>query len=269
MTYFLKVVEDDSHGYLHFTVAGTGGDYAVDDNDILRYKFNMTNADFLTIDEMGHIFFKNEVTDSWSSSSMLNCSFPWDPITQTLSSSAEPGEDGGPTCNCDAYLDTEDDVDYLINGYFGSADTTQSILKESILDMSYDDKKEIMSLLCGRFLIEGDMASSGASQDPIFWVAHGAVEKVFQKIVFEDWLEDWDYPSVKSECSGHEYNGTKYWLNSFSFNDDTIDAAEITNAQFLEYLSPNSDFYKNNINFVYDHSDWSTVCEPYDVTLFD
>ena len=29
----------------------------------------------------------------------------------------------------------------------------------------------------------GDMGGSGAAMDPLFWVAHGAVDRLFQKVV--------------------------------------------------------------------------------------
>ena len=28
----------------------------------------------------------------------------------------------------------------------------------------------------------GDMGGSGAAMDPLFWVAHGAVDRLFQKV---------------------------------------------------------------------------------------
>jgi hypothetical protein len=47
-----------------------------------------------------------------------------------------------------------------------------------------------MKLICGRYQYDGDMAGSGAAIDPLFWVAHGAVERLFQRIIFEDVLVD-------------------------------------------------------------------------------
>ena len=29
----------------------------------------------------------------------------------------------------------------------------------------------------------GDMGGSGAAMDPLFWVAHGAVDRLFQKVL--------------------------------------------------------------------------------------
>ena len=31
----------------------------------------------------------------------------------------------------------------------------------------------------------GDMAGSGAAMDPLFWVVHGAVERIFQRVMLE------------------------------------------------------------------------------------
>ena len=52
------------------------------------------------------------------------------------------------------------------------------------------------------------MAGSGAATDPLFWVAHGAVERLFQRTVFEGVMTDMSYTS-SSPCSGHSYNGKR------------------------------------------------------------
>ena len=55
----------------------------------------------------------------------------------------------------------------------------------TILVKDFETKKKIMTLVCQRMSYEGDMAGSGAAMDPLFWVVHGAVERVFQRVMLE------------------------------------------------------------------------------------
>ena len=92
--------------------------------------------------------------------------------------------------------------------------------------------------------------------DPLFWVAHGAMERTFQKSVYEGIFSDMDFTKI-SHCSGHNFDSTKDWLNGFYFSDENIIASELTNAQLTAALSPTSDEYRDLINFIYDIGDYS------------
>jgi hypothetical protein len=122
--------------------------------------------------------------------------------------------------------------------------------------MDLDDQCELMNLLVNRFPFDGEMAGSGAAQDPLFWVAHGAVERMFQKVIFSNLTSDTDYTSTADRCSGHEKVGTKYWLTGFYFTNTSVVSEELTNVQINEILNPTTDQYRDLVNFVYDTSDY-------------
>jgi hypothetical protein len=82
-------------------------------------------------------------------------------------------------------------------------------------------------------------------------VAHGAVERIFQKAMISGVSSDSDYSFVGS-CSGHGANSPKAWLKGFYLVNETVNTAELTNSQLTNILDPNSDEYRDLINFVYD-----------------
>ena len=123
-----------------------------------------------------------------------------------------------------------------------------------------------MQLICGRMAFDGDMASSGAAHDPLFWVAHGAVERLYQRVVFEGILADTEYRQSevdKVTCSGHTADGTKAWLKGYQFEDASVDPTTLTNAELADVLDPTGDKYRDYLNFVYDDSTWSW-CDGFD-----
>jgi hypothetical protein len=87
--------------------------------------------------------------------------------------------------------------------------------------------------------------------DPLFWVAHGAVERTFQKAVFADIFSDMIYSNA-GHCSGHTSDSTKAWLKGYYFHDENVLAELLTNAQLTAILVPTSDQYRELVNFVYD-----------------
>lgn len=99
--------------------------------------------------------------------------------------------------------------------------------------------------------------SHSAALDPLFWVAHGAVERIFQKSLLSGVTSDRKFESNNS-CSGHRSTGTKDWLRGFFFVNETVDAASLTNTELTNILDPDSDEYRDLVNFVYDTAsfDW-------------
>ena len=68
-----------------------------------------------------------------------------------LTSSAHPGDVGGPDCQCQPdYLVSEEKVDVLIGLYFKSMPAD-----DTIVTLDFDTKKEIMTLVCQRMSYEG------------------------------------------------------------------------------------------------------------------
>lgn len=281
---FLTEVENQIHGNFHFTIAGTGGDYAQTTNQAFREKFSFSDANIVVTDDSSHDFFKNYITwqktyaDDPSVELYLNCTNDaWDPETQTLRTTSDPGTDDGPYCKCDtSVLKSTDAMNKMIAKIYRDwTGDDDSVAQEhetysKVYSLKPKLKSAFLTSFCSRYLLEGDLAGSGSAMDPMFWIAHGAVEKLFQKIVFENWLSDWTYGSLfPGECSGHDSDGTKAWLSGFSFLDSSVDASALTNSELMSILNPNSDSYRDYVSFVYDHSDWSTICANDGIVLFD
>lgn len=60
-----------------------------------------------------------------------------------------------------------------------------------------------------------------------------------------------------SHCSGHNAESTRAWLNGFYLSDESINTAELTNAELTAILDPTSDKYRDLVNFVYDTGSYS------------
>jgi hypothetical protein len=104
------------------------------------------------------------------------------------------------------------------------------------------------------------LSFKNAALDPLFWMVHGSVERLFQKSVFSDIFTDMDYPMKEADglpCSGDNSTSLKFWLNGFYFVDESIRADNLTNAELTNILVPTSDEYRDLINFVYDTGDYS------------
>lgn len=284
MATYLLGVEDSTHGNFHFTVAGAGGDFANSQNDILRSKYGFDDNDIVNLAKASQTFFKYYVTigivnkvesiDEYNALPIY-CTG----VTPVTSDSGEitypnPGDSNGPSCYVNPALSSSDDgLNSVMNNYFRNwqDDNPEMVTRDKITSLSYEDKLEVVNMLVGRFLFDGDMAGSGAAIDPLFWVAHGAVDRLFQKVMLSNWLSDSDYPLVSEfnkRCSGHIYNGTKPWLDGYQFVDPSYTATEITNNEFLNVLNPLSDQHRDMLDSVYDHSNWLSMCSMDGIKLF-
>ena len=92
--------------------------------------------------------------------------------------------------------------------------------------------------------------------DPLFWVAHGSMERVFQKLIFTGEFSDMEY-SATSHCSGHDSGSSKSWLEGFYFLDETVVAENVGNGNLTAILDPRSDLYRDLVSFVYDMESFS------------
>jgi hypothetical protein len=100
--------------------------------------------------------------------------------------------------------------------------------------------------------------------DPLFWVAHGAMERIFQKSVFAGIFSDMVYSTV-DHCEGHSAQSVKSWLNGYYFEDESVDTSTLTNAELIGILDPSSDKYRDYLNFVYDtfSFDWCSSSDSW------
>lgn len=89
---------------------------------------------------------------------------------------------------------------------------------------------DILRLIFSRMQLDGDMAGSGSALDPLFWAAHGAVERMYQRAMFEGVVADKEYRTTGdpgSECQGHNASLPLYWLKGFEFEDRSVLAHEV------------------------------------------
>jgi hypothetical protein len=100
--------------------------------------------------------------------------------------------------------------------------------------------------------------------DPLFWVAHGAMERIFQKSVFSGIFSDMTYSTV-DHCEGHSAESVKSWLKGYYLEDESVDTSTLTNAELIGILDPNSDKYRDYLNFVYDtfSFDWCSSSDSW------
>lgn len=271
MKSYLVHCEDQIHGYTHFAFGGSGGQRCAVIDEILKNTHGFTNDDLLAMAQSSEVFFKTYVpynADSTRSDLKINplsCSAnPWQDDHLVMAGS--PGEANGPSCTCNPYyLENPIIFQDLVKNFFKQFIDSDVHFVDYLLSNSVDfaTRKNIMNLICGRMQFDGEMIGSGAALDPLFWVAHGAIERLFQRVIFEDVLTDNLYSIGNGRmdfCSGHSVNGTKFWLDGFNFVDETVDAKSMTNGQLINALNPMSDEYRDLINYVYDDSEW-TFCE--------
>jgi hypothetical protein len=133
-----------------------------------------------------------------------------------------------------------------------------------LYELDIPKRTECMNLLCGRMSYDGELATSASAVDPLFWVGNGAVERLYQKVLFSGALKDTTYANSKrNECSGHTADGKKAWLQGLHFQDDAVDPSTLTNTQLAAILDPTSDKYRDLLDFVYEDRDWGW-CDGFD-----
>lgn len=261
----MLVMEGRAHNGAHFGIGGVGGDLCAQNDEILVKRFGFSKQDLVLVSIAMQEFRKTiYVGFETENPNILTCTdAPFDYETGTVSTTLPPGVPGGMSCAIvEKKFESEASLDELISEFCGGGGS----LCERIEEMSFEDKAALMRTLSSRYQFSGDLASSSAALDPIFWVLHGAVERLFQRILFEGVLTDEQYDYV-SDCSGHSFNGTKAWLGGFFFQDRSVDAAQVTNREFAKILDPRSEQYPELVNFVYESRDWEW-CEDFD-SYFD
>lgn len=263
---YLEYADAQAHGYVHYTIAGTGGDQAAYIDQQLRSDFGFSNDDITALSWASSTFYKNYLSganfDLLMSENPFNCTqYPWDSSTQTLDSKLAKE---GISCTLNEYfLQDENTTDTLWTAFLG--DSYIHVRDMVLYNFTFEDKKHVMRLIFSRLQQDGDMATSASAIDPFFWVAHGAVERLYQRVIFEDVLLDLDYIPVNSSyttdvtCQGHATNGTAYYLKGLEFmsmekEGEKIEPYLMTNSELSAMLDPTADDYAKYIHFIYDNS---------------
>jgi hypothetical protein len=270
---YLLYADTQIHGNVHYSVSGAGGDFTAVIDDILRSQYNLTDQDFVSLSYSTSAWMKTYLA-SGSSLDIMNCDkFPWNATIETLENDLPPGF-GGPRCGIhEELLRDNDKLDDLIKLYFKMTikvpylNVRDTLLNYKDYGLSYEQKQEMVRLIFSRMQFDGDMSGSGSATDPLFWIAHGAIERLFQRTLFEDVLTDkvylTDETSTSSNCSGHAAWGKLQWLKGYKFEDKTVNPEELTNAELIRVLDPTDEFYEHYIPFIYESKDFDW-CDGFD-----
>jgi hypothetical protein len=138
----------------------------------------------------------------------FNCTtFPWNATTQTLWTTDMPGEPNA-ICELDAsyYCADQTSLDkfyYMFMGIQYTSGGELGTLQDALYAMDVDTQCEVAKIFVKRAGFDGEMAGSGAAMDPLFWVAHGSVERLLQKAIIEGASSDLVYNATTAACSGH------------------------------------------------------------------
>jgi hypothetical protein len=189
---YLQGAEDAVHGTIHFTFGGAGGDYAYLKNQELVEKYSFSNDYLVVVAQAAQTFVKktypflnmqNEYLGmgACSCSSFLpvnsaldvllakhgfpfplDCpSLPWDPESETLTTTAVPGEEGA-TCSMNEYFcQSQSTMDELYSVYFSKYQNKGDPgyeVQAHLLTQSLDAQCSIMKNLVSRHAFDGDMA---------------------------------------------------------------------------------------------------------------
>jgi hypothetical protein len=170
---YLNRMEDDTHGMLHFTFGGVGGDHAVATVATLQNIYGFSPENVVALDVSAQAFTKfylamnvadfNERGQSSGKVFPLNCTTnPWQ--DNELTSSLLPGELNGPQCDfANSLYDSDTTLNQLVELFFPFPAIGDSI-STRIQSLEFDDKRAVMQLIANMFPYYGEMAGSGAGE---------------------------------------------------------------------------------------------------------
>jgi len=234
----LETAEDNTHGNIHFAFGGSGGDTCALVDKQLQDDYGFTTTDLIGISLASQTAFKVQ------------------------SPTSTPYIDAATGTCVESYFQTEDSFTELVNFYFMAAPVKDVLAYLLNQDLPLEERSTAMRLICNRKQYDSEMEGSGAATDPLFWVSHGNVERLHQKIMLEDILADKEYPTSGAQCSGHAHDGVKPWLKGFYFEDSSVDASTLTNVDLTAVLDPTGPLYPKLVNYVYDSGKWT--CDGFD-----
>jgi len=258
--------ETKSHGNAHFAFAGG---YA-DNDQTFRDEFGFTDYDILSLYWMDHFFKKTSVKGSAHHSDALTNGWVWGcdmPIyNNTVGELAQIdfqalGKDGGVLDSCYVEGSSSSSRESILNFLDIPNSDALSETRDRFTTDEFTDKQcdRFIELLGSRYSIEGDLVGSSAPYDPIFWVLHGSILKMYQRIRFERVLSDDAGDAVFTEntegCSGHSAEGKLLWLNGYHFAESGLwadaDPTTLTNSELASYLNPLSEEWDERFDFLF------------------
>eukprot|EP01034_Spumella_vulgaris_P023523 gene23523-29747_t len=271
---YLTSISGATSDLVRTSVGGVGGDRAVKIDLTLRSDYGLGDEDIAVLAAASSRFSRRwqsvanvSLPDGYPNPVSCNGVVPWNTSTFSLSTTAAPGKDGGPLCTVsDFYLASEETAAWLMGSFFEGDFADSSVAARFRDGMSFEQRVAAMGLLFSRMQVDGDLACSGAPTDPLFWVAIGATDRLFQRTMFEDATSDKIYATSggsNSKCQGHDADESVFWLKGFYFEDSSVVSHELTHRELFAVLDPTSDLYGTHMSFVYDSADYEW-CEGFD-----
>lgn len=247
------------HGNIHLAFGGTGGPKIKEVYDYLREKHDVSDLELLELNFPLTSFLEayTPVPGALNTEALyIQCdNTPW--IDGQL---METSEEDGPRCYCNPIHTSTSiglaSITHKIMGNIASSDDSPlSHLHGMIDSLDLPSQAHVLNKLCGSSVYVGDFYSKSSAPDPLFWVFHSNLDRLFQKIIFDDELTSYEY-DTSSTISGHSINGTAMWMEGYKVIDESLDLGQIANAERFKFLIPTFDEYRDNMKYIYDHSDW-------------
>jgi hypothetical protein len=250
-----ELTESRTHGLIHSAFGGGGGDPAAANDEILKNKFGFLDSDLPSITKWVHGMMKNDgpmlftkqTPYQWNCSAFPSLEYGIEHIASSSLNLVD--EFGMIDCEAPAHF-YENEVS--MNTWFALKSGEEYIQSSEVfakLDIS--QKRELIKTLANRGQYDGDMHTSAAAADPLFWVQHGGTERLWQWMEMHDYFSDEPF-DVPDRCTGHSAIGKLRWLKGFNFNDPTIRADNLTLSELTDMLSPQNTAFEDNFNFVYE-----------------
>ena len=265
-----QLLEFDAHGPAHFAFAG-GTVYEENDN-FFKEEFNFTEADILNVYWIHHHMMKYSSFLQFTNQTEVlrehkNITVTWKCDMPILEASFDElalidFEALGPTGNitCEAQVpDGQTDKDFILewfNGLNAGENPDLDSTTPKILGFTDTQFKRMVELFGQRITIEGDLSTAGAAIDPVFWVLHGGVEKLYQRFIFEGLVgQENRFVNDIAGCPGHSASGKNPWMKGFHFSkwgdSSEIATEHLTNAELVSYLDPTREDFLDKFDFIY------------------
>ncbi len=269
-----KKLEDKTHGPIHRAFGGAGGvgDLYLKNDEEWRRVFNFTDADLVHLSYVTHPYMKNNgprlfrdpaslsIPSVWNCSNIPGVMYNLEDINgpdEMWKTLPEAGSPGGVTCDAVDYIyHNETEVDHFLTRSTKKHPVNfKATIARLLADYTFEEKKYAVKLLNQRYQIDGDMGSSAAAIDPLFWIQHGGVQRFWQTLHYEQVFSDYSF-STTNVCSGHSAEGVLGWLDGYYFSNPSIKTANIQQHELMEMLDPTSDAYRDFFNYVYESTNY-------------
>ena len=277
--FMAKFIEEFPHASIHRTFGGAGGraDNMVNNDAQWREEpYSLTDKHLTAITYLSHPIMKNSckyylADEAYVEASEDNMQYICNDIPYTMydldtlngkdelwKSMPEFGEDGGPSCELNpTVFSTDEEIDNFwidSKGHFFNREGVDN-RDYKFENLTSAEKLGTIDLMSQRYQLDGDMTGASAPLDPLFWIQHGGVQRIWQRLVYEDIFSNYEF-TAENTCSGHSATGKFFWLKGYVFRDPSVISYEQTNAQLMGILDPLSETYSNLFNYIYEATDY-------------